>query len=489
VSWPAVPYSSINGDGLDDGDSRPPSPPTFAFNGISTEPPKQFVRQKEDPSVISSETLARQKALQEENSLYPPLVAPNIIAVKRHDSSPIIPLSPDPFGRFPSDGEASQMTRDSYYGEDALGSLPERGSVLGVPATTLDEFRPPSQTPSSRFSLDSVTSEDVVKATPGAAAKATTPGPLSGVRSIRRLWRRSESKRASVTSVAQSPSGRTSPNTAAVPTQAIQPGRARGKSISKTPSTTPPPVTEAPNVLQVPIVPSRESSREPPMRVLRFDQESPYPIHPVRTSSVRSPSPPPVSRPASQQAHYGSSDTPQVPASAPPEKNSVRKSILKSWKSASGLSTKNGSASSTPRSSTEQLPETAKKRRPSVVELASGVLRGNPGSGQLSEIPPSPALPEQFATQMRSSSRQSQSNGRPSVSSSGSASSPPRMRSPLNPMGSPPRPGLTAHSRTSVESYESRPSFDVSQFEMVSPPHSALSYPYHGLDAAVSSHD
>ncbi|KAI0347989.1 hypothetical protein BDW22DRAFT_1424225 [Trametopsis cervina] len=507
-SWPAVPYSTINGnENTDDSESRPPSPPTFAFNGISTEPPKSFVRQKVDPNLISSETLARQRALQEDNGLYPPLVAPAILNPTRHEYSPVIPLSPDPFGRFPSEAEATHLERESrVYYEDELvaATAPDGSTALGVPVVITTETRPPSQAPSSRFSLDSVTSEEVSKNGLSAAAPVTNAvpggskpsGALSGVKSIRRLWRRSESKRASVSSVAQPPSGRISPN--AVPPQNGQPGRSRSKSISKAPPIPSPTVVEhSANGLAVPNMPAREPSREsmrqpirePPVQSLRFDQESPYPIHPSRASTLRSPSPPPQSRPPSQQANR----PPSVTQQAPTDKSSVRKSILKSWKSASGLSTGNkGSTSSTPRSSTEQLPETAKKRRPSVIDFATGALRGS-GNSTLGELPPSPAIPEQFFNQMRSSSRQSQlshTNGKPSISSSASASSPPRVRSPLTAASSPPRQALTAHPRASMESYESRPSFDVSQFEMVSPPHGSLSYPYHSLDqSTISSHE
>ncbi|KAI0690737.1 hypothetical protein BC835DRAFT_1307755 [Cytidiella melzeri] len=495
ASWPAVPYSSINGIELSDGESRPPSPPTFAFNGISTEPPKPFKRQKENPNVISNETLARQRALQEDNGLYPPLVPPSALAVNRHAESPVIPLSPDPFGRFPSEPEASQLARDSYYGTEPMDDPLDRGSSLGAPAVILSEPRPPSHTPSSRFSIDSVTSEEAAGS--GPAEKASASRPLS--KSIRRLWRRSESKRTSISSVTQPPPSAISHT--ALP-QNGQAGRARAKSISKTPLMPLSAVAEAPSSpLPIPSMPSREPSKESLLQPrdhglpsLRFDQESPYPIHPSRASTIRSPSPPSMSRPPSQQANQYPSVTQQAPPGPSQERSSVRKSILKSWKSASGLSAssskgaKNASTSSTPRSSAEQLPETAKKRRPSVIDLATGTTRGAPVLG---ELPPSPALPEQFASQMRSSSRQSQlshTNGKPSVSSL-STSSPPRLRSPLMAVGSPPRNGLTAQPRASIDSFESRPSFDVSQFEMVSPPHNALTYPYHGLDTSLTSHE
>ena len=59
----------------------------------------------------------------------------------------------------------------------------------------------------------------------------------------------------------------------------------------------------------------------------------------------------------------------------------MRKSILKSWKSATGLSKNSANSrpsSTTPRSSTEQLPDTGKKHRPSVLGISTGALRGSP---------------------------------------------------------------------------------------------------------------
>ena len=54
---------------------------------------------------MSDESLARKRELEEEqNALYPPLVAPPRFRNNGQDS-PVIPLSPDPFGRFPSEPE------------------------------------------------------------------------------------------------------------------------------------------------------------------------------------------------------------------------------------------------------------------------------------------------------------------------------------------------------------------------------------------------
>lgn len=410
---------------------------------------------------------------------------------KRDSDSPVIPLSPDPFGRYPSEAEASRLEEERYsqvFSDDGsatvVGSLPDRNSTLTIPATTVHDSRPPSQTPSSRFSMDSVTSEEVSKAAAAsnASSSSKTSSSLMSVKSIRKLWRRSDGKRQSVSSIAQPESGRTSPNTAAPPMPNGQPaGRSRARSVSKAPPP-PEPVVQS---LQVPPMPQRGGV----IQALRFDQESPYPIHPSTRPSISSPSPPPFSRPPSQQASRPPSTTPQVPMPAPSSgsEKGARKSILKSWKSGN-LSTgsSKGSISSTgSRSSTEQQPETARKRRPSMIDIAAGAMRSslslNSASTINGEIPPSPALPEQYVNHHASPSRQSHNAlGRPSISSN--TSSPPYTRSPLM-AGSPPRNGLTAkQSRPSIDSYESRPSFDSSQFEMVSPPRSSLTYPYNGLD-------
>lgn len=414
--------------------------------------------------------------------------------------SPIIPLSPDPFGRYPSEAEATHLEeeRNSQVYTDSSRTLSvasnDRNSTLTIPGAAPNDHRPASQTPSSRFSMDSMNSEETAKASVMANGSIKTSPSLMSVKSIRRLWRRSDGKRQSVSSVVQPESGRTSPNTAAPPPVPNgQPaGRTRSRSTSKAP---PPPPDFVPPSLHIPAMPPREV-----IRGLRFDQESPYPIHPVRPV-MRSPSPPPpvpLSRPSSQQANRPPSTThPFPPMSAPlpgPDKSSARKSILKFRKSGNLSTGSKGSISSTgSRSSTEQQPDMVKKRRPSMLDIAASAMRSSLSLGSAStlngEIPPSPALPEQYASHARSSSRQSVNTlaGRPSVSSN--TSSPPRARSQLM-LGSPPRNGLHARqSRPSIDSHESRPSFDSSQFEMVSPPRGSLTYPYNAMDHSVVSQE
>ena len=216
TAWPAIPYSALNGNPTDE--DRPPSPPKFAFNGVSTEPPKSF-RQSARSDAISDETLARQRALEEEQGLYPPLTVPNMLGGSRNADSPVIPLSPDPFGRYPSEAEATRLQdeRNSQsFGDDVIPqrqflvpNLPDRSSSLTIPNP--NESRPPSQTPSSRFSMDSLSSDEVAKA--AIAQQQNKTSSIMGMKSIRKLWRKSDSKRGSVsTQVQQLESGRASPS-------------------------------------------------------------------------------------------------------------------------------------------------------------------------------------------------------------------------------------------------------------------------------------
>lgn len=527
-------------------DSLPPSPPKFAFNGISTEPPKSpFQQTRARSGTLSDESMARKRALEEENALYPPLVPPSLFTTKQSDS-PIIPLSPDPFGRFPTPAEYEEQRQSLVFAED----FPAPPTSYFHPASQAPPFvpthqdRPPSHTPSSRFSADSVTSQDTPQQHLNVKPRGSST--LISVKSLRKLWRKSGNKGSvSGNSTPTIPdSGRTSPNASLAPPTNPQQAplhqtpRGRNKSISKQL----PPAPHESQSMNTLSAPTREPGmHELSMRPHHFEGEARYPRHPSlrppQAPSSRSPnmpSPPlphapspsgPTRTPSPnhQQQHSVSLVHQRQPSSSqhPPEKGlSVRKSILKSWKSATGLSSHNRSGSRppsssgpTPRSSTEQLPETGRRRRPSVLELATHAVRGSTASmaTTLGDIPASPALPEQYQYQAhsRAASRQSEMNGtngsyldrQESVKglfNLSSTSSPPRVRSPLHNSGSPPRSNLTtaAGSRTSQESFDSRPSFDVSQFEMISPPktdsyvlESTLSYPYHGLDRSLVAHE
>ncbi|KAH9858309.1 hypothetical protein C2E23DRAFT_856118 [Lenzites betulinus] len=485
ASWPAVPYSALSvmsggAPSTPDHDiERVPSPPRIAFNGISTELPKSpfMKRNGAAEDIISDETLARQRELQEEqDALYPPLVAPSIFRNPSADS-PVIPLSPDPFGRFPSDLDNIPPLQDDLSGRQPSKS--KRHAHNNKSSSGM------SDAPSSRFSLDSLASDEVQSPQLLASStKAQKTGSIMSVKSIKKLWRRTNKASVSGSISPSLPeSGRVSPNSA--------PGTKRSsRALSRSPLPEQPmPPHSAPGF--GPPQPKRKNS----LHAFQFNQETPYPIHPP-PSRQPSPNIPPM--PAT---------TPPLPASAPPlmqAEKGTRKSILKSFKSQSGgLSTHSSSSSiaQTPRSSSELAHET-RRRNGSVVELGSVMKRasGVSSSMTLVDIPRSPALPEHMRSQSRSNSRQSEfsnasgrmsaaSRQRPSISSTDSSSS--RAPSRLMAGASPPRNGSALSvPRTSGESYDSRPSLDESQFEIVSPklaPSQALSYPYHGLDQSMSS--
>ncbi|KAI0639918.1 hypothetical protein C8Q77DRAFT_1069770 [Trametes polyzona] len=496
ASWPAVPYSALSamgGAGAGSDSEHPkeddiPSPPRIAFNGISTELPKSPFMKRTAEDVISDETLARQRELQEEqDALYPPLVAPSLLRNNTSDS-PVIPLSPDPFGRFPSDLESIPPLE-----EDLSGHRPAAKKTAGLRhAHNNKSSSGMSDAPSSRFSLDSMGSDEVQSPSlaVGPTPKISKSGSIMSVKGIKKLWRRTNKSSVSGAASPSLPdSGRTSPNSAPA-------GKRSSRTMSRSPQPGQPmPPHSAPG--QAPLQAKRKNS----LHAFQFNQESPYPIHPL---PPRGPSPTTNSVPAT---------TPPLPASAPAGmaqgEKGTRKSILKSFKSQSGsLSTHSSSSSiaQTPRSSSEMAQE-QRRRKGSVVELGSVMKRASgvtASSMTLVDIPRSPALPEHLAgTQSRSASRQSQlSNAsgrmsaasrhqRPSISSTDSASS--RAPSRLMAAGaSPPRngAGTLGVPRTSGDSYDSRPSLDESQFEIVSPklaPAQALSYPYHGLDQSMSS--
>ncbi|KAG1840139.1 hypothetical protein F4604DRAFT_1992201 [Suillus subluteus] len=95
-----------------------------------------------------------------------------------------IPLSPDPFGRYPSYLESEVHSTPTYWD-------PATGQFTSIPVesrpslSSVDEGSVTSTTPSSRFSADSASfSMDA------AAAKASTP-PV-GVKTFKKLWRRSK---------------------------------------------------------------------------------------------------------------------------------------------------------------------------------------------------------------------------------------------------------------------------------------------------------
>ena len=233
-----------------------------------------------------------------------------------------IPLSPDPFGRHPSLYELDTAPVQSYWDPvtQKVSYEPPRSSSS---MSSIDEGLGslPSTTPASRFSADSSGVVDQDDRAKGATS-------LVSVKGLKKLWRKSKS------------SSNTLP-------QLLTPARTSFQLPSS---------PQPQDQFMVPPVP-RGMNGKPHVGQLQFDQ---------------------TSRPSL------SGSRPNLPAASlgalPQEKPTVRKSILKSWKSVTGAASQQPMNGSEPRKSSERpiSNETIKARRPSVA------------------IPPSPQLPEQY---------------------------------------------------------------------------------------------
>lgn len=515
-SWPAVPFASIkdkpsNFEGKLD---RPPSPPSLAVNGVTTSAPRSYMPGSRPANDAQSETERRKKELQDEQALYPPIPPP------KHDeilSSPaVIPLSPDPFGRYPSMVESSASVPVGAHWAANTAVHSAQATRLEV-ASDVSQVQTQGRPTTSRFSADSVTGEELAS-----IVKSSNRATLISVKSFKKLWRKSDSKK-SISSilpalptqptVSATSSGRTSPMARPPrperpseeqldlpdvpdlpPTRlslqpfSSQPSAREQMHIPRRPSQdqhlalplsrpsldqlSPPIQLVHSKQLSVPLHPGMNrnnpnmTTHPQPAKAsnldrLHFDQESPYPIHrtpPVR-QSPRPPSPPPL---------------PPIPEQ---EKPVARKSILK-WKSSISHAT-NAPATlaseAQPRSSFER-PGAAvgsRGRRPSVINFGS--TRTSPTSPD--PMPSSPPIPDHFVNKNGLEHRQSQ-RSKLAVSPTESYSPPPRQSSLGMLPSSPPR--SMASSR---DSEETRPGLDTSQFEIVSPKSGgSLNYPYHAID-------
>ena len=372
--WPAIPYSSLSRDvdgvetsfGLDDF----PAPPKLALNGVSNDIPvspySKALSGMQD--FESEESKARRREMDGHGPTYPETVPPSL-RKPVSSNSPIIPLSPDPFGRFPSIPASPPSTSEGSESPDGLhpqarikyssfGIPPERHSSLSSRSgdgTVASHTDPASATPSSRFSLDS-TDE-------GNESKNNRIGAsLNPVKSIKSLWRKN--RKSSVSSgpgsapPSRTGSGRTSP-------QALFPIPLPGPSVPRPPTPTSLGASResvaslAPSADRYPPkVPPHDtplSSKSPPPRLARlardgsinsmvFDQESPYPVlvSSQRLSSSRPRTSPQSTGPPTAFTHRSSirqSELPVLPtesdAMSPTdrERTGAPKSILKPWRS------------------------------------------------------------------------------------------------------------------------------------------------------------
>lgn len=412
----------------------------------------------------------------------------------------MIPLSPDPFGRYSSAQDPSRSRSGTFKSISIPPPVPKLPQAASVQPS-----EPTSNT--SRFSTDSTQGLDV-------SSKRTT---VVSVKSIKNLWRRSN-KSNSVSMPAPPPQTSppaTSAHFSAQQTQAplgertsisqlsppLPTPRERSMSTSSTTtgasfSSAPPPIRparpsqeemEIPDILDhteqhhvvapfaarshAPIVVSHmlPSGREPFDR-LHFDQESPYPIR--RAPPPRYPSRPPSpaqSPPISVQQLPPANMPPPQPIQSfsqmeVPVQKSARKSILK-WKS----------SSSTSSSSSKTEPQTLKSRRPSLISFGSS----NKTAESLADIPPSPHIPDQFlagAQPEQWPSRRGAHLTTPSTDSSMTFSGGRKSSLTANSV----RSASPAYSLTSSQS---RPSIDSSHFEMVSPRMPTLAYPHTTIDS------
>lgn len=377
-------------------------------------------------STVLTESQVRRREL--ERAMYPLTISSPSRQMNIATDSPI-PLSPDPFGRHPSVYEVDVAPVQSYWDpvtqnftHEPLGPSSSMSSIDDASGSL------PSATPSSRFSADSSSALNQDDRT----TKSTAP--LVSVKSLKKLWRRSKS---SSNALPQPPT----------------PGR-----TSFQHPTSPHPATPTDQLMAFPVpgVITRGSNGK--THVGQYDQ---------------------TSRPSLSGSRPNS---PAVGLSASQEKPSVRKSILKSWKSVTGAASQQPMNGPEPRKSSERpiSNETIKPRRPSVLD----------GS-----IPPSPQLPERylsshvrtgsnFLEQRKSAARSKMGPGHHSSASHDLLSAIPPAWSSVaqTPRSAPPSQSLLSATSRSPQP-ESRASLETSQFETVSSKaHPNLAYPYMALD-------
>ena len=372
--WPAVPYSSLSQEhdkvetpfGLDDF----PTPPKLALNGVSNDIPISPYSKALSGmhNFESEESKARRREIDGHGPPFSKTV-PHSLRKPVSSNTPVIPLSPDPFGRFPSIPSPPAPTSENSESPERLHPQPSlKYSTFSIPperhsslfslsgdGTVESHTDSVSAPPSSRFSLDS---NDEGKNNRPAAS-------LNPVKSIKSLWRKN--RKSSVSSgpgsapLARTGSGRTSPqSTFPLP-------NLPGPSVQRSPTPTSlsasresivslvPPADRYPP--KVPLHDTPLSSKPPSPRLVRqgssissmvFDQESPYPVlvqsqrissSRPRTSPQHSGALPPIS--LTRRSSVRQSEMPTETNAAPPhalsppdmERTTAPKSILKPWRS------------------------------------------------------------------------------------------------------------------------------------------------------------
>ncbi|KAF8204360.1 hypothetical protein K438DRAFT_1819703 [Mycena galopus ATCC 62051] len=158
AAWPAVPYNSrTERPAASPAAGQQHFPPQLAVNGVSASMPKRFLgtggsssRASSMHSTASSESELRKRDLAENYPSSPPAPYPAFtpsIGPKSSLNSPLIPLSPDPFGRHPSQapeipGPSGLELLGVANRDPCAGAAPDSGRVTAQELERVDVFRP-----------------------------------------------------------------------------------------------------------------------------------------------------------------------------------------------------------------------------------------------------------------------------------------------------------------------------------------------------------
>jgi len=359
AAWPSVPHSSPKRQDITAGSSLGPdrflAPPKLAVGGGSHSAPVSPLK-KPFPVLQDrefDESNARRREQRDHDFTFPELDSP--LRKAASFNSPTIPLSPDPFGRFPSSPSPPASSQPSASSDVPLPQLRPKfftselsseqhssPASLGRKESLTSLNAAASRPPSSRFSLDSIDE----------GANNRTSTSLNPVKSIKSLWKRSRKASISFASgsspATQTGSGNSSPQLPPppVPNLSSASSTSTPRSLTPAPSSAsresvaslalppdryPPkaPYYDTPALLTSQLQQSRSS---PSINMMIFNQESPYPVHVIPPHSSARP------RTASQAARIVSSASladvdvmpPPMTTTTERERAGPPKSILKS---------------------------------------------------------------------------------------------------------------------------------------------------------------
>jgi len=360
AAWPSVPHSSPKRqDTIADsslGFDKFLAPPKLSVGGVSHSAPvspfKKSLPLLQDREL--DESNARRREPHDHEFNFPEIDSP-LRKSASFNTSPTIPLSPDPFGRYPSSHSPPSTSQPSTSLDVPL-PLPQLRAKFFTPEPSseqrssraslgrkesLKSLDAAPRPPSSRFSLDSI-DED-------ANNRGSTS--LNPVKSIKSLWKRG--RKASISFVSgsspaiQAGSSNSSPQLAP-PVPSLSSASSTSTPLSSTPTPSSasresvasfafPPDRHPPKApyYDTPLLSTsqlQQSHSRPSINAMIFNQESPYPVHVIPPHSSARP------RTASQAARIVSSASfAEVDAMPPPMATATeggkvgpRKSILKS---------------------------------------------------------------------------------------------------------------------------------------------------------------